>query len=100
MVVLDIPLLFEGRKAGTGTAALIPFDTTLLVWVPEETQVSRQMERDACDEDEARRRIAAQMPLDEKRALADFVIDNSRTREHTETQVRDIYAVLLPSAQG
>ena len=68
LVVLDIPLLFEGRKSGTGSAALIPFDTTVLVWVPVELQVERQMERDGCDEDEARRRIAAQMPIDEKRA--------------------------------
>ncbi len=95
LVVLDIPLLFEGRQSGTGSAALIPFDTTLLVWVPAELQVERQMARDDCDEDEARRRIAAQMPIDEKRALADHIIDNSGTLEQTEAQVRALYATLL-----
>jgi len=32
--VLDLPLLFEGRKAGTGSAALLRFDATVLVYAP------------------------------------------------------------------
>ncbi len=94
VIVLDIPLLFEGRKAGTGSAALMDFDATILVWVPRRLQIERQLTRDGYGRDEAERRIASQMPLDEKRALADHVIDNSGSLEATERQVRELYAEL------
>ena len=94
IVVLDIPLLFEGRKAETGTAAKLGYDATVLVWAPEETQVERQMKRDGCERDEALRRIRAQLPIDEKKDMADFVIDNSGSPEQTERQVRALYAAL------
>jgi dephospho-CoA kinase len=91
LVVLDIPLLFEGRAAGTGSAALLPYDATVLVWAPEEAQIERQMARDGASREEALRRIRAQMPIDEKKALADHVIDNSGTHEETERQVRALW---------
>jgi dephospho-CoA kinase len=91
LVVLDIPLLFEGRRAGTGTASLVPLDATVLVYAPEELQVERQVQRDGRARDEALRRVRAQMPLEEKKALADVVIDNSGSREETERQVRRFY---------
>jgi dephospho-CoA kinase len=52
-----------------------------------ETQVARAMARDGLDDAAARARIAAQMPLAEKRALADYVIENTGTLEalHAET---------------
>jgi len=87
LVVLDIPLLFEGRKSGRGSGALMRFDATVCVWVEEAVQVARTMARDGCDEGEARRRMAAQLPIDEKRAMADHVIDNSGTPEATRAQV-------------
>ena len=52
------------------------------------------MARDGCDADEVERRVASQMPLDEKRALADHVIDNSGSLEETERQVRELYREL------
>jgi dephospho-CoA kinase len=91
VVVLDIPLLFEGRQAGTGTAALLQFDATVVVWAPEQAQIQRQIGRDGCSHQEALRRIRAQLPLHEKKALADFVIDNSGTPEETERQVRALW---------
>jgi dephospho-CoA kinase len=94
LVVLDIPLLFEGKKSGKGTASVIPFDATVLVWVPVELQVERQISRDACDEAEARRRIAAQLPIDEKREMADFIVDNSESQEATRGQVELLYSQL------
>jgi dephospho-CoA kinase len=98
VVVLDIPLLFEGRARRTGTAARLDYDATVLVWVPEETQLERQMARDGCSREEALRRIRAQMPLEEKKALADFVIDNSGTPEETERQVRALWETLKRGA--
>lgn len=94
LIVLDIPLLFEGRAAGTGNAARMGYDSTLLVWVPVEVQIERTIARDACSRDEAQARIDAQLPIDEKRALADRVIDNSGTHEQTRTQVESVYAEL------
>jgi dephospho-CoA kinase len=94
LVVLDIPLLFEGRAAGTGTAAQMGYDSTLLVWVPVETQLERTVARDGCSRAEAQARIDAQLPIDEKKALADRVIDNSGTREQTRAQVERIHAEL------
>jgi dephospho-CoA kinase len=80
LVVVDVPLLFEGERGGM-------FEGVLLVWTPPEVQLARLVARDGWSEDEARRRIAAQMSVDEKRALATWVIDNSGTPAQTEAQV-------------
>ncbi len=98
LIVLDIPLLFEGRARRAGGAAQIPVDATILVTVSEETQITRQMSRDGCDRGEAVRRIRAQMPLDEKKQLADFVIDNSGTLEETEIRVREVFDAVSAAA--
>ena len=98
LVVLDIPLLFEGRRAGSRGASAMHFDVTIVVWVPRETQLERQLLRESYDREEAERRVDAQMPLDEKRALADFVIDNSGSLANTERQAREIYAQLTGAA--
>jgi dephospho-CoA kinase len=98
VVVLDIPLLFEGRESGEGTAARLPLDATVVVHVPEETQIERQLARDDCSREEAVRRVRAQLPLDEKRRLADFAIDNSGTLEETERQVRDVFRAITAAA--
>jgi len=87
LVVLDIPLLFEGRVNGRGSGALMNFDETLCVWVSRDVQIARTMARDGCSLEEAERRIAAQLPIDEKREMADHVIDNSGTLEETRAQV-------------
>lgn len=63
------------------------FDETVCVWVSRDVQVERTMARDACDAAEAERRIEAQLPIDEKREMADHVIDNSGTIENTREQV-------------
>ena len=91
LIVLDIPLLFEGRARGGEGAAQMAIDATILVTVCEKIQIARQIHRDGCDRDEALRRIRAQMPLEEKAHRADFVIDNSGTVEETEVQVREVF---------
>jgi dephospho-CoA kinase len=93
-VVLDIPLLFEGRRAGTGSAAAMRFDATVLVYASEQTQIARQMARDGCTREEALRRIRAQMPLAEKRELADHVIENDGDLADTRRQVRELFEAL------
>jgi dephospho-CoA kinase len=100
LVVLDIPLLLEGRRTGRGSAAQFPFDAIVVVHVPESVQLERQMRRDGRDREEALRRIRSQMPLDEKRALADHVIDNSGSLEKTEHEVRALYELLTRPARS
>jgi dephospho-CoA kinase len=97
LVVLDIPLLFEGRQSGRGSGALMEFGATVCVWVTRDVQVERTMARDGCSAEEAERRIAAQLPIDEKREMADDIIDNSGTIEETRVQVAALVARLTRS---
>lgn len=94
LVVLDIPLLFESRAAGAGGASTLPFEATVLVYAPRDVQIARTVARDGCSAEEAEARVAAQMPIDDKRALADHVIDNVGTLADTERQVRALWAEL------
>ncbi|RTE11552.1 dephospho-CoA kinase [Paenibacillus whitsoniae] len=80
LVVVDVPLLFE-----SGLASM--FEATLVVYVPREVQLERLIARDALTEAQAALRLEAQMGIEEKRKLADFVIDNSGTLEQTMEQV-------------
>jgi len=80
LVVVDVPLLFESKLE-------FMFEETLLVYIPRELQRVRLMERDGISAEQAERRLAAQMPIDDKRALADAIIDNSGTLEQTERQI-------------
>ncbi|MGG2095157.1 dephospho-CoA kinase [Bacillus sp. S13(2024)] len=82
-VVLDIPLLFEGKLTGL-------VDKILLVYVDSETQLTRLMERNNFTEEEAKARIASQMPLEDKITLADKVINNNGTMEETKAQLSHI----------
>ncbi|WP_270179547.1 dephospho-CoA kinase [Alkalihalobacillus sp. CinArs1] len=82
-VVLDIPLLFESKLSYL-------VDRTLVVYVDSKTQLERLIERDKSSKEEAVQRIRSQIPIEEKRQLADKVIDNTGTREATEKQLRNI----------
>lgn len=75
-VVLDAPLLFEENFHKD-------VDVTITVYADENVQLQRLMARDGYTEDEARRRIRAQMDLQEKRKLSTYVINNSGKLEDT-----------------
>jgi dephospho-CoA kinase len=94
VVVADVPLLFETR-ARDREAARAGFDATVLVYCPRELQVARAVARDGCSAEEAERRVAAQMPIEDKRALADHVIDNSGSLADTERQVDALWRAWL-----
>lgn len=80
LVVLDIPLLFENEQRLT-------YDAVAVVVTTEHTQLKRLMQRNALTESEAMARIQSQMPLDEKKASADYVIQNNGTPAETYKQV-------------
>ncbi len=66
------------------------FRPLVVVAVPEAVQVARAMARDAATEEQARARIAAQLPLAAKVAAADYVIDNGGSREETERRTDEV----------
>lgn len=94
VAVLDIPLLFEGVRSQSGSAVALEYDALVLVWVPRAIQIERTVSRDQCTIEEAERRIAAQMPIDEKRDLATYIIDNSESTSETERQVEELWGSL------
>ncbi|KAF7708059.1 dephospho-CoA kinase domain-containing protein [Silurus meridionalis] len=87
-VVLDVPLLFETRRL----TQLMKH--TVVVYCDPGTQLARLMQRDSLSQGEAEQRVAAQMPLSEKRGLARHVIENSGSREDTHRQVLRLHAAL------
>jgi len=86
IVVHDVPLLFENQRQGQ-------FERVILVYAPDEVAVRRLLEK-GMTEEQARARIAAQMPIEEKRRLADYVVDNSDGLPDTERQVRELWRQL------
>ncbi len=68
------------------------FRPLVVVAVPEDVQIARAMARDGATEEQARARIAAQLPLAEKVAVADFVIDTGGPLPATEEQVDAVLA--------
>jgi dephospho-CoA kinase len=98
LVVLDIPLLLERRAAGAGGAGPTASDSAsevIVVYAREEQQIERQLARDGASREQALARIRAQLSIEEKRKLADYVIDNSGSPAETERQVRELYAKLV-----
>ena len=79
---MDIPLLFELDYENW-------FDQIWLVDVTEETQLSRLMNRNALSQEEAEKRITAQLSLNEKRNRVNLIIDNNGLQEATYQQLRD-----------
>lgn len=95
LVVVDIPLLFETRAHGSASRANLGSELVVVVYAPRELQIERQLARNGYDRAEAERRLDAQLPIEKKRELADCVIDNSGSLEHTREQVRALYERLV-----
>lgn len=70
------------------------FDKLIVVWCESDRQLERLMSRDDLEEAEAKKRIAAQMPQDEKKRYADFLIDTSKSHEDTRRQTVEIFSQL------
>jgi dephospho-CoA kinase len=85
--VADIPLLYETNRAAD-------FDAVIVAACPPAMQLARVMARDGVSEASARRRIAAQLPIDEKVRQADYVIDTSGTFEQTDEETARVLAAL------
>jgi dephospho-CoA kinase len=84
VVVNDVPLLVETGQAGS-------YDLVLVVEADPEVRVRRLVDR-GLTEDDARARIAAQATDEQRRAVADVVLDNSGSREELAAQVDRFWA--------
>jgi dephospho-CoA kinase len=84
IVVVEAAILIE-------TGSYKRFQRLVLAVCPRELQIERAVHRDGLTREEALTRLARQMPLDEKRKYADYVIDTSGTKEETLRQVRETY---------
>jgi len=91
IVVLDAALLIE-------TGYHRHMDKLIVVYADQKDQVKRLMERDRFTLEQALARISSQMPLAEKRKYADYVIENTGTREETEHQARELFEKLKAEA--
>lgn len=91
VIVYMAPLLVEA-----GVTSRV--DEVWVVYADRETQLARLMGRDGISRAEALQRIAAQMPMEEKRAYGKVVIDNRGTPEETERIVRKIWAQEIGTA--
>jgi dephospho-CoA kinase len=80
--IVDIPLFFEGGR--------YPIRRTLVVYAPQEQQVTRTIMRDELGKEAVLERIAAQMDIEEKRYLGDFVIDNSGDQKQLRVEYERI----------
>ncbi len=82
-----IPLLFEFHLQHL-------VHKVLVVYVPKETQIKRLVERDGITEEEAAKRLKAQLPISEKVMYSDFMINNDCPVEETQKQVKDLWQFL------
>ena len=86
--MVNTPLLFE--------AGFDKFmDYNIIVTANTEQVLSRGSKRDKISEDEIKERLKHQIPLNEKIKLADYIIDNSGSIEHTKGQVVNLWKILI-----
>jgi dephospho-CoA kinase len=86
-IVINAPLLFE-----VGLDKIC--DKIVVVWVSHNIQVERLLLRDKLSVDQVKKRISSQMPMEKKIELADFVIDNSGSKEDLKKELKDLYELL------
>ena len=77
---VDIPLFFEGKRYEF-------FDKVAVVYAPKDTLISRVMKRNGLSYDAAKHRVELQTDIEQKRAMADFVIDNSGDLQNLRDEI-------------
>lgn len=88
IIISDMPLLVETGKMGD-------VDLVVLVYISREEQIQRLIKRNGYSRSEALARLDSQMPIDDKLAYCDFVINNGGSIEETKKQVDNIWIELL-----
>lgn len=88
IIVVSVPQLYESGWE-------VFFDYVLLVTADDKIRKERLIKRNNFSEEEAQKRLDAQMPQEEKIGKADFVIDNSKSIENTKVQLEKVLGNLL-----
>jgi len=84
--LIDIPLFFENGAYN--------IKDSVVVYTPSDVQLERFIKRNKYSEEESLKRIASQMPIDEKKTKATWVIDNSKNLKHLQQEVEDFVAII------
>ncbi len=84
--LIDIPLFFENGA--------YDIEDSVVVYTPSDVQLERFMKRNKYSEEESLKRIASQMPIDEKKVKATWIIDNSKNLKHLQQEVEDFVAII------
>ena len=103
IAMIESALIFEAGASGSVPGWRDRFDRVVLVIAPDELKVRRFLERlgkaaDTGAEQDARARLAAQIPDAEKIPLVDYLIDNSGTLERTQQQADEVWHKLREAA--
>jgi len=83
VVIIDVPLLFELSLSGK-------FDKVILVYVSRDVQIKRAIKRGVLTKEEVEERLKAQIPIEEKKLLSDYIINNEGSLKDTRDQVRKV----------
>ena len=84
--LIDIPLFFENGAYN--------IQDSVVGYTPSDIQLERFIKRNKYSEDESLKRIASQMPIDEKKAKATWIIDNSKNLKHLQQECEDFVAII------
>ncbi|MBL4729989.1 MAG: dephospho-CoA kinase [Sulfurimonas sp.] len=84
--LIDIPLFFENGAYN--------IKDSVVVYTPSNVQLDRFIKRNHYSKEESLKRIASQMPIDEKKEKATWIIDNSKNLKHLQQEVEDFVAII------
>ncbi|MEA2049601.1 MAG: dephospho-CoA kinase [Campylobacterota bacterium] len=85
--LIDIPLFFENKNYN--------IKKSIVVYTPKNIQIQRLINRDNSTKDEALSRINNQMDIEDKKILANYIIDNSQDLKHLQKEVERVKKELL-----
>lgn len=86
-IILDAPTLIENNMH-------LEMDFNILVYTSQDAQILRVMDRDNLTKEEVINRINAQMPLEDKKDMVNFIIDNGKSYKSTIDQVKEIISFI------
>ena len=87
IIQVAVPLLVEANLQHF-------FHKILLVYIPAQMQIERLMDRDRISREMAVKMLSSQLPIEEKRSYADFIVDNSGSLDETRRQVEEVWKKL------